>query len=104
MGSSREGFAMVSKCANPACSEKFLRLHQGKLFCLSPTPEVEEANRAFTPALYERFWLCDRCSKLMTLVWAGTEARLVPLPDEHGPVKAGSEAKPRRRRKAASAD
>jgi hypothetical protein len=23
---------MVSKCANPECSERFMRLHQGKLF------------------------------------------------------------------------
>ena len=72
---------MVSKCANPACSEKFLRLHQGKLFRLGPTPEVELAGE-FAPSLYERFWLCDKCSKRMTLVWAETEAKLVPLPEE----------------------
>jgi hypothetical protein len=93
---------MVSKCANPACSEKFLRLHQGKLFCLSPTPEVEAATGAFTPALYERFWLCDSCCKLMTLVWAGTEIKLVPLPEERAPVEETGEPKLHRRRKAAS--
>jgi hypothetical protein len=95
---------MVSKCANPACSEKFLRLHQGKLFCLSPTPEVEEATGAFTPSLYERFWLCDRCSKLMTLVWAGAEIRLIPLPEEHASTKEKTEPRLNRRRKAASID
>lgn len=95
---------MVSKCANPACCEKFLRLTQGKLFCLSPTPEVEAATGAFTPALCERFWLCDRCCKLMTLVWAGTEVKLVALPEERARAEEGSEAKLRRRRKAASID
>jgi hypothetical protein len=32
------------------------------------------------PALHERFWLCARCSKEMTLVWGGTQAKVVPLP------------------------
>jgi len=73
---------MVSKCANPACSEKFLYLHQGKIFQLTPTPEVEAVGGGFPPSLYERFWLCDKCCKEMTLVWGGTEAKLVPLPAE----------------------
>jgi hypothetical protein len=73
---------MVSKCANPACSEKFLYLHQGKIFQLTPTREVEAVGGGFTPSLSERFWLCDKCCKEMTLVWGGTEARLVPLPAE----------------------
>ena len=73
---------MISKCANPACSEKFLHLHEGKIFHLSPTPEVEAASGGFAPALYERFWLCEKCSKQMTLVWGGTEAKLVELPKE----------------------
>ena len=70
---------MVSKCANPACSEKFLHLHEGKIFLLSPTPEVEAATGGFAPPLYERFWLCDRCCKAWTLVWGGTEVKLIPL-------------------------
>jgi hypothetical protein len=73
---------MVSKCANPTCSERFLYLHQGKIFQLSPTPEVEEVGGGFPPSLYERFWLCDKCCKEMTLVWGGTEPKLVPLRSE----------------------
>ena len=98
---------MISKCANPACSEKFLHLHEGKIFHLSPTPEVEAATGGFAPSLYERFWLCERCSKQMTLVWAGTEARLVELPKEPtvqpslGPEK--TEQKQKQVRRAASA-
>src|SRR5215469_654645 len=70
---------MVSKCANPECSERFLYLHQGKLFQLTPTPELESVGGGFAPLLYERFWLCDRCSGKMTLVWGGTGAKLVSL-------------------------
>lgn len=71
---------MLSKCANPECSEQFKYLHQGKLFQLTPTPEVQAVEEGCCRALYERFWLCDRCSKLMTLVWGGTKAKLIPLP------------------------
>jgi hypothetical protein len=35
---------MLSKCANPGCSETFRYLCQGKIFCLSPTPEVETSS------------------------------------------------------------
>jgi hypothetical protein len=73
---------MVSKCANPECSERFLYLHQGKLFQLTPTPEVEAVGWECAPPLFERFWLCDRCCKKMTVVWGGTEAKLVSLPAE----------------------
>ena len=96
---------MVSKCANPACSERFLYLHQGKLFNLTPTPEVEAAGRGFVPALYERYWLCHQCCQRMTLVWGGTEVKLVPLAHEEG-ARAGKSAaskKDRPKRNAASA-
>lgn len=97
---------MVSKCANPACSERFLYLHQGKLFNLAPTLEIEEAGAGFVPALYERFWLCDQCCKRMTLVWGGTGVKLVPTPAAEVqkpelPIK--KDDKVRARRRAASA-
>lgn len=31
---------MLSKCANPECSESFRYLHEGRIFHLAPTPEV----------------------------------------------------------------
>lgn len=71
---------MLSKCANPACSERFLYLHQGKLFQLTPLPELQAVAGQFLPQMHERFWLCDRCAKTMTVVWGGTEARVIPLP------------------------
>jgi len=94
---------MVSKCANPACSERFLYLHQGKLFHLTPTPDLEAAEGESSSALYERFWLCDQCCKKMILVWGGTEAKLVPLPAEPVaqpsaiPASVGARRKPTRR-------
>jgi hypothetical protein len=92
---------MLSKCANPACSEEFLYLHQGKLFQLTPTPKVRAVRGATIPLLYERFWLCEKCCKQMTLVWGGAGPKLVPLPPE--PVGSADAAekslqeKPRRR-------
>jgi len=71
---------VLSKCANPECSEQFLYLHQGKLFHLTPTPDVEAFDEGSSSSLYERFWLCDRCAKTMILVWGGRKAKLVPLP------------------------
>ena len=71
---------MLSKCANPECSEILRYLHQGKIFCLSPTPEVQSVTGKPIPALEERFWLCERCSKTRTLVWGGSQVKLVRLP------------------------
>jgi hypothetical protein len=71
---------MLSKCANPECSETFRYLHQGKIFCLAPTPEVETISQQLPASLEERFWLCDACSKIMTVMWGGTTVKLVPLP------------------------
>jgi hypothetical protein len=71
---------MLSKCANPECSEILRYLHHGKIFCLAPTPEVQSVTGKPLPAFEERFWLCERCSKTMTLVWGGSQVKLVSLP------------------------
>ena len=71
---------MLSKCANPECNEQFRYLHQGKLFHLSPTPEIQAQSDESYEALYERFWLCDQCCKRMSVVWDGTQAAIVSLP------------------------
>jgi len=70
---------VLSKCANPECSEQFRFLHEGKLFQLTPSPDVQPIREEDIPALYERFWLCDRCVKKMTVVWAGSHAEVVPI-------------------------
>ena len=80
---------MLSKCANPDCNAKFLFLHQGKLFQLSPTREIRKASPHIARSLLERFWLCDRCSQTMTIIWRDTHAEVVPLPKK--PRKVGAE-------------
>jgi hypothetical protein len=70
---------MLSKCANPGCSEIFRYLHAGKIFYLAPTPDLGIAMEMLRPALHERFWLCAQCAKEMTLIWGGTEVKVVRL-------------------------
>jgi hypothetical protein len=98
---------MLSKCANPECSERFRYLHEGKIFRLSPTPEVQIAAGMFKPALHERFWLCTPCSKKTTLVWDRTQVRLAPVPLKApallAPAKDKRDVKRRLRARAASA-
>jgi hypothetical protein len=71
---------MLSKCANPECNAMFRYLHAGKIFYLAPTPDIEIEMGMQHPALHERFWLCDRCAKNMTLVWGGAGVRVERLP------------------------
>jgi hypothetical protein len=73
---------MVSKCANPQCSEIFRYLHQGRIFHLRPSPAVEAAAVGRGPVVNERFWLCDVCAKEMTVTWNGSRAEIVRLPKE----------------------
>ena len=57
---------MVSKCANPACSSTFRYLHEGRMFHLiADSDRTVASHRA---AAMERFWLCDECSRKLTLV------------------------------------
>lgn len=88
---------MLSKCANPECSEPFRYLYQGKMFCLIPTPKATATRYGSLEFLYERFWLCDRCSKEMMVTWDGGRAKLVPLTarDPALPPSSGSEARSR---------
>lgn len=57
---------MLSKCANPACSGIFRYLHEGRMFHLIVDSEKPVA--IHRPTAIESFWLCDQCSKKLTLV------------------------------------
>ena len=67
---------MLSRCANPQCAKPFLRLGQGRLF-LAETVSVAHPPDATVslfpyarhpPRRVERYWLCDQCSRISTLV------------------------------------
>lgn len=71
---------MLSKCANPECSNQFRYLHQGKIFVLTPIPELEQAGLCALQSFHERFWLCDCCCQEMKIVWDGIGPKLIRLP------------------------
>jgi hypothetical protein len=67
---------MISKCANPACSARFLYLHEGKLFRFErEAKQDKERLLGFDPTVrkhstgMEFFWLCEQCSATMTLTY-----------------------------------
>jgi hypothetical protein len=72
---------MLSKCANSICSETFRYLHQGKIFHVSPSPAMQMAAEA-KGVVAEGFWLCDVCSKKLTVIWDGAQAKVVPLAEK----------------------
>ncbi len=62
---------MVSKCANPGCSNPFLYWRQGKLFRIeiSARPEAVsgDAGAKHHASRVEFFWLCATCAPRMTV-------------------------------------
>jgi hypothetical protein len=86
---------MISKCANPACSARFLYLHDGKLFRFErEASNSDELLVGFDPAVLKPshsgdfFWLCAKCSTTMTLIHCkGVGITMHPL---HPLLKAAS--------------
>lgn len=76
--------AMLSKCANPTCSDTFRYLHEGRLFHvavgLAPSDQA---------ASFERFWLCGTCSRKMTVVSSGLGIQVVFLKQPSEPQEDG---------------
>ena len=68
---------MLSHCANSQCSKPFLQLREGKLF-LVETGRPEKSGHSKADAVFharamqprvDRFWLCDECAILWTLIY-----------------------------------
>jgi hypothetical protein len=67
---------MLSHCANSRCAKPFLRLRQGKLFLVETECVVNSGERTASyssrmrhrPRRVDRYWLCDQCAELWTLV------------------------------------
>jgi hypothetical protein len=54
---------MLANCTNPLCSASSRRLAEGKLFRLGTDPALGSSRTHRV----EYFWLCHRCSLVMTL-------------------------------------
>ena len=81
---------MLDKCANPACSAKFLRLHDGKLF-VTDLGGDGKSNTSGDERRLEYFWLCSSCCRTMTvIVEKGKGAQVVPLPVSGTAARAAS--------------
>lgn len=83
---------MLHKCANPACSNIFRRLSEGKLFQVetdyleSPSPGKSGIPRnPRNGRKVEHYWLCNECSPFLTLTFERGHGMItVPLPANGG--------------------
>ena len=77
---------MISKCANPTCSARFLYMHEGQLYRFEREPSSDtESLLGFDPTVrkhstgVEFFWLCPRCAASLKLVqWGGAGVTTYP--------------------------
>ncbi len=74
---------MLSKCANPACSEPFIYLRDGRLFQIDTETGPQLVTERKSPHRIEYFWLCGQCALNMTLAFQrGKGVVMVPLQRE----------------------
>jgi hypothetical protein len=57
---------MLEKCVNPFCNQPFRYFGHGKLFVLEFPPRFAE-HRHHVAGRREHFWLCEECSRIMTI-------------------------------------
>lgn len=101
---------MLYKCANPACSEPFLHMRDGKLFRMEiPSMPRMAGKRRGAPQRPRRkrftqhFWLCDRCAPLMTIDFRDGNVTAVALPIPHTPEEVKIQPSPSIKNRTASA-
>jgi hypothetical protein len=72
---------MLSKCANPACFNRFRYFHEGRLFRMAmPSATDEPAAAKRSSSHIEFFWLCEDCKGELTLTFkAEVGVTTVPL-------------------------
>ncbi len=64
---------MLSKCANPTCSNTFRYLSEGELYLIDSKAGSArhgvraESKYAGKSCIYEYFWLCSSCCRDMTI-------------------------------------
>jgi hypothetical protein len=59
---------MLSKCANPACSQPFRYLRDGKLFEIETTVDSSSVGERKPSRRVEFFWLCGQCSAELMVI------------------------------------
>jgi len=74
------GDYLLHKCANPACSVSFRDIHVGKLFLVETSAIFGESKvRHRVRATHQHYWLCDQCSRGLTLMFE-KERGIIPVP------------------------
>jgi hypothetical protein len=77
---------MLDKCANPACSEIFRRLRDGRVFVI----EVE-SSASSPPHQRQHFWLCNSCCRsMMVVVDKDKGVQVRPRPESETATQAAS--------------
>ncbi len=72
---------MLSKCANPSCTEVFRYLGKGRLFRLEADPALRSYNSLPETIQEEYFWMCSSCAEQFTLhLEEGGQVTVIPLP------------------------
>jgi hypothetical protein len=74
---------MLSKCANPACSQPFRYLRDGKLFEIETnrSPDEWTVGERKSNRRVEFFWLCGQCCTELTVVLDKNHGVItVPIP------------------------
>ncbi len=66
---------MLSKCANPGCSQPFRYLGEGRLFQVERNITPEGGGKSIRKI--EHYWLCDGCSRAMRIGVLENEALLI---------------------------
>ena len=82
---------MLYKCANESCNAPFRRLREGKLFQVETEffsghdASSHAARKGRPTSRVEHYWLCDACSRFVTLRFDRARGVItVPLPDGLG--------------------
>jgi len=75
---------MLSKCANPTCSNPFRYLREGRLFEIESNQPVQTPSSVSKPVRrIEFFWLCGECSAELTVVNDYEKGVItIPIPKE----------------------
>ena len=76
---------MLSKCANPSCSNEFHYFGEGKVFEIrwETSSGATHSPGKKKSKLIEHYWLCSRCSSTLTIAMdSARNIQVIPRPGE----------------------